>query len=280
MTRRTSGTIRVGVGGWTYAPWRGVFYPDDLPHRCELSYAARQLSSIEINGTYYRLQTPETFRKWHDETPDDFVFSLKAPRYVTNRRVLAETHTSIERFFQSGVLELKDKLGPINWQFMPTKTFDPVDFKAFLQNLPSRVGGQSIRHAVEVRHESFRDPVFIAMLRDHGVAVVTAGDSQFPQIAGLTADFVYVRIMGTKEAEPLGYRETVVADWAQRARDWARGKVPHDLNAISPSKADDVPHDVYLYVINGHKILNPTAARNLINQVRHSAPRPAAHNRS
>ena len=168
--------IRVGVGGWTFPPWRGGFYPDDLPQKQELHYASRKLTSIEINGTYYGSQKPESFAKWHDETPEDFVFSVKGPRFTTNRRVLGEAAESIGRFFGSGVLELRDKLGPINWQFAPTKKFDAEDFEAFLKLLPKEIGGRAIRHVVEVRHESFRNPAFIALARAHEVAVVIAGD--------------------------------------------------------------------------------------------------------
>ena len=174
MAGQGSGSIYVGVGGWTYEPWRGTFYPDKLPQKRELEYAASQLTSIEINGTYYGSQKPESFAKWHDETPDGFRFSVKAPRFATNRRVLAEAGESIERFFGTGVMQLKDKLGPINWQLMPTKKFDAADFEAFLKLLPSEVGGRAIRHAVEVRHDSFRTPEFIAMMREHGVAIVLA----------------------------------------------------------------------------------------------------------
>lgn len=216
MTGKKVGTIRVGVGGWTYAPWRGVFYPDGLPQRMELEYASQHLSSIEINGTYYGSQKPESFTRWHDETPNDFVFSLKAPRYATNRRVLAEAGASIERFFDTGMIELKHKLGPINWQFMPTKKFDAADFDAFLKLLPAEMDGYKLRHAVEVRHQSFRAPEFVAMARAHGVALVVEGDSAFPQIADVTASFVYARIMGTQEGEPLGY--------AARALDGGRAR--------------------------------------------------------
>jgi uncharacterized protein YecE (DUF72 family) len=253
VSERQNGTIRIGIGGWTYEPWRGVFYPDKLPRKRELEYAASQLTSIEINGTYYGSQKPETFAKWHDETPDDFVFSLKAPRYATNRRVLAEAGETIERFFASGVMALKDKLGPINWQFMPTKKFDAADFEAFLKLLPKNVDGRAIRHVVEVRHESFRTPEFVALVRAHGVAIVLAGDSEYPGITDITAPFVYARIMGTQESEPLGYSDPALDLWAKRAKAWAAGT--------------DHP-DVYLYVISGHKVLNPAAARALIERVR------------
>jgi uncharacterized protein YecE (DUF72 family) len=160
-----SGKIRAGIGGWTYEPWRGAFYPDKLPQKRELEYASRRMSSIEINGTYYGSQKPESFAKWRDEAPDDFVFSLKAPRFATNRKVLADAGESIERFFSSGVMELGDKLGPINWQFMETKKFDPADFGAFLKLLPRSVDGRALRHVVEVRHASFRTPEFVAGAR-------------------------------------------------------------------------------------------------------------------
>lgn len=160
-----SGNIRIGIGGWTYEPWRGSFYPEKFAQKRELEYAAGQLTSIEVNGTYYGSQKPESFQKWHDETPEGFVFSLKAPRYATNRKVLADAGETIERFFNSGVMLLGDKLGPINWQFMATKKFDPVDFCAFLNLLPVRHEGRALRHVVEVRHDTFRDPEFIDMAR-------------------------------------------------------------------------------------------------------------------
>lgn len=262
-----SGKIRIGVGGWTYEPWRGAFYPDKLPQKRELEYASRQLTSIEINGTYYGSQKPESFIKWHDETPDDFVFSLKAPRFATNRKVLADGGDSIERFFASGVMELKDKLGPINWQFMQTKKFDPVDFDAFLKLLPKSIGGRALRHVVEVRHDSFRTSEFVALLRGRGVAAVIAGDSPYPQIADPTAPFVYARIMGTGEGEALGYSPAVLDLWAERARAWGAGRAPDGLDyADAPGAA--VPRDVYLYVIGGHKVKNPSAAVALIERTR------------
>jgi uncharacterized protein YecE (DUF72 family) len=260
-------SIRIGVGGWTFAPWRGVFYPDGLPHRRELEYASRHLTSIEINGTYYGSQKPESFAKWHDETPDDFVFALKAPRFATNHRVPAEAGDSIARFFDSGVMELKDKLGPINWQFMPTKRFDPDDFAAFLGLLPKHVGGRAIRHAVEVRHDSFRSPDFAALARDHGVAIVMAGDSAYPQIADVTAPFVYARIMGTAESEANGYPAKSLDQWSRRARAWASGKRPGGLETVSAAKPDSAARDVFLYVISGAKARNPAAAMALMQRL-------------
>ncbi|HVY14497.1 MAG TPA: DUF72 domain-containing protein [Rhodopila sp.] len=260
--------IRVGIGGWTFEPWRGTFYPKGLPQKRELEFASRALTSIEVNGTYYGSQKPDSFARWHDETPDDFVFALKGPRFVTNRRVLAEAGSSIERFFASGVLLLRDKLGPINWQFMGTKAFDRDDFAAFLKLLPRTVEGRAIRHAVEVRHESFRCAEFIDLIADHGVAVVTAGDSKYPQIADATAPFVYARIMGTTENEATGYSSAALAAWADRARAWSRGGVPDDLQAVSKPKQTKAGRDVFLYVISGFKERNPAAAMSLIERLR------------
>ena len=216
-------TIYIGIGGWVYEPWRDNFYPARLPQKRELEYAAGKLTAIEVNGTYYGSQKPESFRKWHDETPEGFVFTLKGPRFATNRRVLAEAGDSIARFVDSGITELKDKLGPLNWQFMATKKFDPADFEAFLKLLPKKAGSRALRHAVEVRHDSFKDKAFVTMCRDHGVAIVFAADSEFPTIGDVTADFVYARLMGTQEKEKLGYPKAVLSTWAERAKDWAGG---------------------------------------------------------
>jgi uncharacterized protein YecE (DUF72 family) len=259
--------IRIGVGGWTYEPWRGTFYPQNLPQKLELEHASRHLTSIEINGTYYGSQKPATYAKWHDETPDEFLFSLKAPRFAMNRTVLAEAGATITRFFNSGVTELKAKLGPINWQFLPTKKFDPVDFEAFLTLLPREIAGRPLRHAVEVRHESFRTSGFIALARKYGVAVVIAGDSSYPQIADFTAPFVYARIMGTKATEAKGYSEAQLGRWAARARTWAAGGAPDDLEYVEPRTGNDEPRDVFLYVISGHKVHNPAAAMSLIEHL-------------
>ncbi|HEY1313222.1 MAG TPA: DUF72 domain-containing protein [Steroidobacteraceae bacterium] len=262
-----TGTIRIGVGGWTYEPWRGTFYPGNLSQKRELEYASRQLTSIEINGTYYGSQKPATFAKWHDETPDGFVFSVKAPRYAVNRKVLAEAGSTIARFFASGLMELKDKLGPINWQFLPSKKYDRADFEAFLKLLPKEAAGRVLRHVVEVRHDSFRSADFIALLREYGVAVVTAGDSSYPQMADATASFVYARIMGTQASEELGYSESALDAWAARARAWATGALPPGLDRVERQSADGKPRDVYLYLISGHKLKNPAAAKSLIGRL-------------
>ncbi|MEW5422486.1 DUF72 domain-containing protein [Amorphus sp. 3PC139-8] len=267
MTKDAAGSIRVGIGGWTFAPWRGAFYPDKLPQKRELEYASHHLTSIEINGTYYGSQKPASFIKWRDETPDDFVFSLKAPRFATNRKVLAEAGSSIGRFFDSGVMELGDKLGPINWQFATSKAFDPADFEAFLELLPKQIDGRAIRHVVEVRHASFQAPAFVDLVRKHGVAVVIAGDSEFPLIADVTAPFVYVRAMGTMETEGAGYSNADLDRWAARAETWAAGGAPDDLELIGDPQKASGPRDVFLYVISGYKPANPAAAMALIDRV-------------
>ena len=261
------GKIRIGVGGWTFEPWRGAFYPEGLTQKRELEYASSKLTTIEINGTYYGSQKPESFARWRDETPDDFVFSVKATRYATNRRILAEAGPTIERFFRSGVTELKSKLGPVNWQFATTKRFDPDDFGAFLKLLPKSVDGLAIRHAVEVRHDSFKTPEFVALARAHGVAVVIAGDSDYPQIADVTAPFVYARIMGTTEAEAAGYSVAALDLWATRAKTWAAGGSPADHDALAPAMGGNAGRDVFLYVISGYKEKNPAAAMALIERV-------------
>ena len=264
--KNAMGKVYIGIGGWVFEPWRGTFYPEKLSQKRELEYAASQLTSIEVNGTYYGAQKPESFARWHDETPDDFVFVLKGPRYATNRRVLADAGDSVERFFSGGVMELKDKLGPINWQFMATKKFDPADFEAFLKLLPKKVDGRAVRHAVEVRHDSFKVAEFVAMARAYGVAIVMAGDSEHPQIADITAPFVYARIMGTQEKHKLGYPTKTLDAWAQRAKALAAGKAPEGLETVATSKADGAVRDVYLYVISGDKVRNPAAAKALIER--------------
>ncbi|HEY3597248.1 MAG TPA: DUF72 domain-containing protein, partial [Paraburkholderia sp.] len=271
-TSGEAGKVRIGIGGWTFAPWRGPFYPEGLTQKRELEYASRQLTTIEINGTFYGSQKPATFAKWHDETPDDFVFSLKAPRFATHRRVLAEAGESIERFLASGVLELKNKLGPINWQFAPTKQFDAEDFDRFLALLPKRVDGRAIRHAVEVRHDSFRNEEFVALARKHGVAIVMAGDSKYLQIADVTAPFVYARIMGTSDAFAHGYSEAALDLWTGRAQMWAAGGAPEGLETIGKpalrQPLEPGPRDVFLYVISGFKAHNPAAAMAMIERLK------------
>jgi uncharacterized protein YecE (DUF72 family) len=255
-------SIYVGIGGWVYEPWRQSFYPEGLPQKRELQYAAAHLTAIEVNGTYYGSQKPESFRKWHGETPKGFIFTVKGPRFATNRRVLAESGGSIEKFFASGVTELKEKLGAVNWQFMATKKFDAGDFEAFLKLLPRKVDGLAIRHAVEVRHDSFKDKKFVELCRKYGVAIIFAADSEFPLIADVTADFVYARIMGTQAKEKLGYPPATLKKWAERAKSWEKGASPK-LPLLAPAAAQK-PRDVFLFVISGAKEKNPAAAQAII----------------
>ncbi len=249
MAKAKPGRIVVGVGGWNFAPWRGTFYPKGLAQPRELHYASRELTSIEINSTFYRLQTPATFQKWHDETPDGFVFSVKAPRFVTQRSVLAEAASSIERFLGSGVLRLGGKLGAINWQLAPTRKFDAQDLAAFLALLPREAEGRALRHALELRHESFDCAEAIELARKHQVALVEAGDSDYPHIEARTAPFGYLRVMGTKAGAPKGYAPAALARWRERAQALAR------------------EGDVYLYFISGAKVRNPQAARALLAEL-------------
>jgi uncharacterized protein YecE (DUF72 family) len=260
--------IRVGIGGWVFAPWRGEFYPKGLPQARELEHASRKLTSIEINGTFYRTQKPDSFRKWAQETPDDFVFSLKGPQFATNRRVLAEAGESVDRFFASGVLELKSKLGPILWQMAPTKKFDPEDFAAFLALLPPRLDGRAIRHVVEVRQQSFLTPEFIELLRKFSVAVVLVESDKHPLIADVTSDFVYARLQGTSEKETTGYAPKALDLWAKRARTWADGGTPGDLATIAGPAPAKAKRDVFIYMISGAKVRAPAAAMALIERVK------------
>jgi uncharacterized protein YecE (DUF72 family) len=260
--------IRVGIGGWVFKPWRGEFYPEGMPQARELEYASRKLTAIEINGTFYSTQKPESFRKWAAETPDDFVFSLKGPRFTTHRRVLAEAGESVERFFSSGVTELKGKLGPILWQFHPGKKFEPDDFAAFLALLPQRLDGTPIRHAVEVRHESFLTPAFIALLRKFSVAPVLVESDKHPLIADVTGDFVYARLQRTSEKEKTGYPARALDIWAKRARSFADGGAPDDLTTIAPPSPAAAKRDVFVYMISGAKVRAPAAAMALIERLK------------
>lgn len=245
-------TIRVGVGGWTFEPWRGPFYPDGLPQKRELEYASRALTTIEINGTYYSSFKPESWQKWHDETPDDFMFAVKASRFCTNRRVLAEAGPSIEKFFAQGINRLGRKLGPINWQLANTKKFDPADCKDFLSLLPKKLGKLKLRHAIEVRHSSFATPAFYRLAKKHGVAIVAAKSEDFPEIDEPTADFTYARLMVTDEKRPKGVTPAQLKTIADRAKAWAKRG------------------DAFVYFISSAKVRNPAAAQALIAAIAES----------
>jgi uncharacterized protein YecE (DUF72 family) len=262
------GTVRAGIGGWTFEPWRGVFYPEKLAHAKELNYASRQLPTIEINGTYYRSQKPATFAAWASETPDGFVFAVKGPRYATNRRVLAEAGDSIARFLESGVTKLGAKLGPLLWQFAPTKKFDASDFGAFLDLLPAKYDGRKLSHAVEVRHDSFCTPEFIALARKKSVAIVFADHAKYPAIADVTTDFVYARLQTGEDSIPTAYRPKALDQWAARAKAWASGGMPGDLPIIdAKTKPAREPRDVFVYFIHEGKIRAPAAARAFMERV-------------
>jgi uncharacterized protein YecE (DUF72 family) len=243
--------VRVGIGGWVYPPWRGVFYPPGLRQARELEYASRQLTAIEINGTFYGAQKPASFRRWYDETPEDFVFSLKGPRYATQRPDLAAAGGSIERFFASGVFELREKLGPILWQFAPWTRFDEAAFAAFLELLPHRLDDRDIRHVVEVRHDSFSSPAFTDLLRRHRVAVAFVEDDNYPALAEITGDFVYARLRRCADSEPAGYAPDALDRWAE-----------HFRHTSAESGCD-----CFVYFINGAKIRAPAAAQALLQRL-------------
>ncbi len=282
-----TGTIRIGISGWTYAPWRGVFYPKDLTQKCELAYASSQFPSIEINGTFYGLQRPETFARWREETPDGFVFAVKGSRYITHLRRLRDVETPLANFIASGLLRLGPKLGPILWQFPPRLRFDPQRFSAFMNMLPkdthaaaklaerrdARLNGQEwleseetrpIRHAFEIRHESFEDAEFIEMLREHRIGLVCADTVEWPLLMDVTSDFVYCRLHGSEELYVSGYDDEALDRWASRIDDWAHGREPADANRVlEPLKSSRKGRDVYVYFDNDVKVRAPEDARQL-----------------
>jgi uncharacterized protein YecE (DUF72 family) len=261
------GRIYSGIGGWTYAPWRGEFYPKGLPHAQELRYAASHLTSIEINGTFYRTQSPASYRKWASEVPDGFVFSLKGPRFAVNRSVLAEAGDSIKRFLNSGVSELGDRLGPLLWQFAPTKKYDEADFGRFLELLPAEFDGRKLRHVVEVRHDSFRVPAFVTLLRRFGVAVCFSEHATYPAIADVTSDFVYARLQKGEDTIKTGYQPKAIDAWAARAKQWAQGGAPEDLPRVDAATPKKQARDVFVYFIHEGKIRAPAAAMVLIEKL-------------
>ncbi len=238
------------MGGWTYEPWRNTFYPKGLAHAKELAFASRAVPTIEVNGTFYGTMSPATYAKWHAETPDDFVFALKGPRFAVNRRVLAEAGESVQRFVASGIDRLGDKLGPILWQLAATKAFDADDIARFIGLLPATVGDRPLRHALEPRHASFADPKLTDLCRDANVAVVYADSDTYPCFPDQTADFTYARLQNGQDSEPLGYPDAALDGWAEQAREWgANGR------------------DAFVYFISGGKVRAPLAAQALISRV-------------
>jgi uncharacterized protein YecE (DUF72 family) len=260
-------SIHVGIGGWDFDPWRGTFYPEGLPKSKQLEFAGKQLTAIEINATHYKLQKPELFRRWAESVPDDFTFAIKGSRFCTNRRVLAEGGEGIGRFLDQGITELGKKLGPILWQFMPTKGFDRDDFAGFLALLPRERDGVHLRHALEVRHESFRNPDFIALAREAGAAVVFADSDKYPMIADLTADFVYARLQRCRENVASGYEPKEIDRWAAIAGQWAAGTAPEELPYAAEREVPRTPRETFIFFIAGAKVRAPAAAQALIAEL-------------
>lgn len=267
-SRNQSGRIRVGVGGWLYAPWRGVFYPKGLKQADELAYAASHLTTIEINATHYRLQSPASFRKWAAATPDGFKFSVKGPRLVTQRKTLAETGGFIERFFASGVAELGEKLGPVLWQFAPFKTFDADDLARFLDHLPRELDGLKLDHVIEARHASFATPQFVELMRDTGTNVAFTDAETWPSIGDITGDVVYARLQRGDDTLEAAYQPKALDAWAERAKIWANGGAPEDLSRIvAATKPEAKPRDTFIYFIHEGKLRAPAAAMALIERL-------------
>lgn len=259
-----NGRIRVGIGGWSYEPWRETFYPASVTKKDELEYASRKVTAIEINSTFYRLQKPEVFAKWRDATPEDFMFSIKAPRFIAQRRVLAEAGPHLQRFIESGITELGAKLGPLLWQLDPKHPFRADDMQAFLDLLPARADGLKLRHALEVRHESFATPAFLELARERNVTVVLEDDEEYPGFADATGDFIYARLRRSVGSEVTGYPVADIRRWAERAQLWAHGQEPDDLPRVSKAHAKSAPRDVFIYFINGAKERAPGGAMKLI----------------
>jgi uncharacterized protein YecE (DUF72 family) len=288
----TPGRVRIGVSGWRYDGWRGTYYPKGLPQKDELATMASKMASIEINGTFYALQRPQSFARWADETPEDFQFSIKAPRYITHIRRLREIETPLANFLASGVLRLGAKLGPILWQFPPNFRFDEERFARFLELLPHDTDDASalarrhdrivtgravlradkrrpLRHAVEIRNESFAVPAFVTLLRAHRVALVCADTVAWPRLMDLTSDFVYCRLHGSEELYASGYDDAALDRWADRVIAWAHGGEPKDAERIidrpGPKRAK---RDVFVYFDNDKKVRAPVDAEGLIRRIR------------
>jgi uncharacterized protein YecE (DUF72 family) len=265
--QRAAPRIRVGIGGWTYAPWRNNFYPEKLVQRHELEYASRQLRAIEINGTFYGAQKPATYAKWAAETPAGFVFSLKAPRYITEGRRLADIGKGVSGFVHGGLAEMGDRLGPILWQLPPSRPFDADDLAAFLDLLPRELGGQPLRHVLEVRHPSFLDERYVELARAHRVPTVFTDSPNYPSLADLSGDFSYARLMRSEDGNPAGYAPTELDRWASHARDWATGNDVGELPHVAAPQLTALPRDVFVFFISAAKHRNPAAAMALQSRV-------------
>ena len=257
--------IRVGVGGWTYAPWRETFYPEGLVQRRELEYASRRLSAIEINGTYYSAQKPDTYARWRDETPEGFVFTAKAPMRIVQAKVLANTLGQVEAFV-GGIATLGEKLGAIAWQF--ERKLDRDDFARFVDALPASADGRPLRHAIEVRDPAAVDTTLVALARKKNVALVFTDSPEWPSFADVTADFVYARLMRARASLVTGYTRPELVAWAERARLWARGGEPKDLPRLGGAAKAARHRDVFVFFINADKERNPAAATTLIALLR------------
>jgi uncharacterized protein YecE (DUF72 family) len=290
------GTVRIGIAGWTYPPWRGVFYPEKLTQKLELTYAANAFRSIEINGTFYSLQKPSSFQRWAAETPDDFVFSLKGPRFLTHIRRLKDAEEPLANFFASGVLALGRKLGPVLWQLPPSFRFQPEVIESFLELLPhntteastlalkrdKRMDGRSmtdtdierpLRHAMEIRNKSFAVPEFIEMLRKYRVALVCADTVEWPRIMDLTADFVYCRLHGSEKLYASGYTDSALDEWTERIVEWAHGSEPSDAEKVTATKPESLKsRDVFVYFDNDLKVRAPFDAQSLRKRVEKLLP--------
>lgn len=265
--------IRTGIGGWTYPDWRGgTFYPKGLPQRRELEHASRALATIEINGTYHSLQKPESFRKWREQTPEGFVFAVKGSSYVTNRKVLATAGDSLARFFDQGLEELGNRLGPILWQFMGTRKFDADDLAAFLDLLPREHAGRPLRYAIEAGHESFACADFVDLARAAGVAIVWLEQEGRAHIADRTAGFAYMRCKNLVSANATGYAPGELDRIGKLCRAWAGGEAPEGLPyAGNRDASSGHSGDVFAFMINGAKERAPAAAMALAEKLRGSA---------
>ncbi|MDQ8757890.1 DUF72 domain-containing protein [Sphingosinicella sp. LHD-64] len=262
-----AGSIHIGIGGWDFDPWRGTFFPAGLAKTKQLAYVGEQLTGTEVNATYYSTQKPETFARWAQTVPDGFRFALKASRFCTNRRDLGEAGESIARFCGQGFTQLGDRLGPILWQFAPTKKFDPDEIRAFLALLPARQDGIALRHAIEPRNESFRNPGFVAMMRAAKVAIVFADHAEYPLIPDVAADFVYARFMQAREEEPTGYDAAGLDRWAATVRGWAAGRPVDGYDEVGDQPAPGGARDVFAFMINGAKVRAPAAAQALLARI-------------